>query len=411
MYSSIARPLTTIALALYGTLSMAQQFDVTVTIENLAPNNGTSQTPHWVGFHDGDAFDIYNAGDPASALPIHGSVALERLAEDGNNDPITADFATLQPLGVQGTIAGPNGPIGPGEITSMTFRLDATDHRNAFFSYGSMVLPSNDFFYANANPQAHPVFKDGIFIAKDFIIGNQAVRDAGTEVNDELENTTAFFSQSTPNTGTDENSVVVTIGDDPHLVRFSQNGRILSEPRFAMADFSIPNFPLVKISFSAVEVDLNPQIIAGPAHFLARLDQDQEVPPVQVKTNASGIALYVLNKRGDRIRFKHLFRDLTNVTMAHVHMGEPGEAGPVVVDLIDVAGVDLDKRKDRERVTRILHGKIEADDLVGPLAGQPLSALTQGLIDGSLYVNIHSAENPSGEIRGQLEQLVGSGLH
>jgi len=121
LHASIA-----ISLGLISATALAEPTQVTVTIENLAPSNGTFQTPHWVGFHDGQ-FDIYNSGSPASSLPEPGGVALERLAEDGNNDEMAAAFGRLQPLGQDATIAGPDGPIAPGQIATATFVIESTD--------------------------------------------------------------------------------------------------------------------------------------------------------------------------------------------------------------------------------------------------------------------------------------------
>lgn len=58
--------------------------NVMVTIENLAPDNGTYLTPLWVGFHDG-SFDSY---DPDAAA----SAGLERIAEDGNPADLSQAF-------------------------------------------------------------------------------------------------------------------------------------------------------------------------------------------------------------------------------------------------------------------------------------------------------------------------------
>jgi hypothetical protein len=110
-----------------------------------------------------------------------------------------------------------------------------------------MVLPSNDTWVANGNPLAHPIFdENGQFMATGFFITGAEGLDAGTEVNDEVPENTAFFGQSTPNTGVDEIGVVT-------LQRgFSQvgSGSILDSDRFAMADFLQPGYPVVKISFS-----------------------------------------------------------------------------------------------------------------------------------------------------------------
>ncbi|MGD1920601.1 MAG: spondin domain-containing protein [Pleurocapsa sp.] len=171
--------------------------NVTVTIENLAPENGTFITPVWVGFHNG-GFDTYDRGRPVSP-------GLESLAEDGDTSGISQEFldsgngtvdATL--LGLEGV----EGPIDPGEVVSQTFTLDSEDPNNRFFNYASMVLPSNDAFIANGNETAIPIFdENGHFIGTDFIIYGNQVLDAGTEINDEAKDSTAFFGQSAPNTG------------------------------------------------------------------------------------------------------------------------------------------------------------------------------------------------------------------
>ena len=48
-------------------------------------------------------------------------------------------------------------------------------------------------------------------------------------------------------------------------------------------------------------------------------------------------------------------------------------------------------------------GSITADMLEGPMKGKQLSDLALAGANGSLYINIHTEENPNGEIRGQVE--------
>ena len=43
-----------------------------------------------------------------------------------------------------------------------------------------------------------------------------------------------------------------------------------------------------------------------------------------------------------------------------------------------------------------------AGDLVGPLAGSELLALLNEIAAGNVYVNLHTADFPAGELRGQL---------
>jgi len=56
-----------------------------IQVVNKAPQHGTCQTPVWVGIHDGQ-FDTYDRDMPTSA-------ALEPPVEDGDNEPVTEDFA------------------------------------------------------------------------------------------------------------------------------------------------------------------------------------------------------------------------------------------------------------------------------------------------------------------------------
>ncbi len=53
------------------------------------------------------------------------------------------------------------------------------------------------------------------------------------------------------------------------------------------------------------------------------------------------------------------------------------------------------------------HGTVSAANLVGPLAGQPLSALITAMQAGSTYVNVHTSQFPAGEIRGQIGHKQG----
>ena len=48
-------------------------------------------------------------------------------------------------------------------------------------------------------------------------------------------------------------------------------------------------------------------------------------------------------------------------------------------------------------------GTITAAMLEGPMEGKPISELALTGANGSLYINIHTEQNPNGEIRGQIE--------
>jgi hypothetical protein len=211
--------------------------EVTVSIENLSPANGTFLTPLWFGFHDG-TFDLYDRGRPVSP-------GLESLAEDGATELISQEFDLAGFGTVQGTIPGTEGtpgPIDPGETASFTVQLDGSDPSSQFFSYASMIIPSNDFFIANGNERAHALFDEqGNFIGADFILLGTNVLDAGSEENDEVPANTAFFGQMAPNTGISENGVV-TLAEG-----FIPDGPILSSKDFFNADFTSEGFQVARI--------------------------------------------------------------------------------------------------------------------------------------------------------------------
>lgn len=221
-------------------------YDVTVKVENLAPMWGNYLTPVWMGFHDG-TFDLFNRNVPASP-------GLERLAEDGNTGPLAGEFAAFGAGTVEGTVAGPAGPYAPNDSMTHTFRVDPLKDR--YFSWASMIIPSNDAFVANGHPRAHRLFdENGTPVAKDFFVTGSWVKDAGTEVNDELPANTAFFGQAAPDTGVAEGGVVtVHKGFNPR-----GSGGILDDPMFAGSDFRVRGYPVAKISFMITKAPADPE--------------------------------------------------------------------------------------------------------------------------------------------------------
>ncbi len=232
-----------------GTMS-ASAVDVEVTVENLAPANGGLLTPVWVGFHDG-TFDPYNSGEAASA-------ALERLAEDGNTGPLATAFDTSMTGSVEGTLDG-IGPIAPGASVSKRFRLNATDTKSRYFSYVSMVIPSNDAFVANGDPMAWQIFDEsGNFLGADFMIMGSAVLDAGTEMDDELADNTAFLGQAAPDTGVMENG---TVGTHPGFKAAGMGGILdgtFMGHTFENADFKAANYQVARVTVRLVPKKATP---------------------------------------------------------------------------------------------------------------------------------------------------------
>lgn len=115
--------------------------------------------------------------------------------------------------------------------------------------------------------------------------------------------------------------------------------------------------------------------------FSAKLNGAQQVP-VNSST-ALGVAGLTLNPTRDTLCVNVGWTGLTSaLTGLHIHEGAPGMNGPVLVDLMPF---------------------ISGDHAMGMITG---AALTPELIAmhlrGELYVNLHTTNNPNGEIRGHV---------
>ena len=355
---------------------------VVITIENAQPRNGVFLTPPWIGIHDG-TFDTYDGGSPAN-VPLGGN-EIESLAEDGNNAPLTATFDALQPGSpqVQG-VAGPTGPLAPGQRVSVTLNVNPLTDR--YFSYASMIIPSNDAFIANGNPLAHQLFDvNGNFVGTGFVVSGDETNDAGTEANDEIAPNVAFLAQAAPNTGTTEALPVTTPspGFAPAGTLQFPDG-VLNHPVFGNGDFNDADDRVFSVRFRFVD-------FAETQFYRASLSTSQEVQPDAVNTGASGRAV-LRSLAGTTLDIAALVDNLSGPIMAaHLHLGSAGSNGPVVVDL--ASGILNDDS--------VLF-RIGAGDLTGPLAGADFIDLLNEAAAGNLYVNIHTAQFPDGEVRGQV---------
>jgi hypothetical protein len=138
------------------------------------------------------------------------------------------------------------------------------------------------------------------------------------------------------------------------------------------------------------------------------LNGGEEVPPRD--TNARGNATFDLSDDGLTLSYKLIVANINNVVAAHIHIGPPGVNGPVVLFLYGNAppgGGRLDGV--------IAQGTATAANLVGPLAGHPLSDLIAAMSSGGAYVNVHTNDGvapintgpgdfPGGEIRAQIRE-------
>jgi hypothetical protein len=174
---------------------------------------------------------------------------------------------------------------------------------------------------------------------------------------------------------------------------------------------------LIFVLAAIVSLAATATVVADSLKFKTKLSGDQEVPPVGVviDTRAKGQAEFKLSKDGTELRYKLNVSKIKNVFQAHIHMAPAGSNGPVVVWLFPSTTPGAGPVGQGRFNGKIAEGTITAADLVGPLAGQPLSALVDAIQAGNAYVNVHTSDGidpgntgpgdfPGGEIRGQLSQ-------
>jgi hypothetical protein len=159
-------------------------------------------------------------------------------------------------------------------------------------------------------------------------------------------------------------------------------------------------------------------LAAKDRHFTAgRLDGGHEVP-ARV-TNAHGIAKFKLSNDGTSLDYHLNVAQISNVFQAHIHMAPEGSNGDIVVWLYPSTAPGAGPLGTGPTSGLLANGTITAANLIGPLAGRPLSDLVTAMESGNAYVNVHTNDGvaptntgpgdfPGGEIRNQI-RVQGSG--
>jgi len=258
------------------------------------------------------------------------------------------------------------------------------------------VLPEANFFFnvfLSGTQSATPVATDGLGAVKAEINGNQLT-----------------VSGSFANLGSDFDEAIAG-GAHLHLSPFGGNGPIAFVLNSDLdGDLRGGEFAADSNSFMLSDGQLDTLIDRGfylnihtadepsgeirgqllheaAAYFVAPLSGTSEVPAVN--TGASGGLALELS--GSMATVSGLFSGLEsdfNTAIAggaHIHYGPAGRNGPVIV---------------------VLDNEVDGDDRGARFLVDSSFAVTQGIVDTMRsrghYVNIHSIDNASGEIRGQL---------
>jgi hypothetical protein len=135
--------------------------------------------------------------------------------------------------------------------------------------------------------------------------------------------------------------------------------------------------------------------------FIAHLNADNEVPANA--SNGQGQVSFTLNDEGTALEYRLIVANTTSITQAHIHCGEAGVNGPVVVFLfgLDPAGVNQNGILAEGTITA--ENIIARDSSAACMGGlNSMETLLEKMRNGGAYVNVHTLALPAGVIRGQI---------
>jgi hypothetical protein len=121
--------------------------------------------------------------------------------------------------------------------------------------------------------------------------------------------------------------------------------------------------------------DNAPSFLPGSGATSVKLSGAEEVPPVSASGSGSG----TIRVNSDGTVSGSVTTTGVEGTMAHIHQGAKGQNGPVLIPLTK-----------------------SGDTYTVPAGAKLNDAQIKAFQAGNLYVNVHTAKNKGGEVRGQL---------
>src|SRR6266850_4796842 len=132
-----------------------------------------------------------------------------------------------------------------------------------------------------------------------------------------------------------------------------------------------------------------------------------------VSTTGRGLFVATISPDGDTIHYRETFSGLQGpVTQSHIHVGQPGVSGSVVIFLCQTASnpdpTGLAPQCPQEGTVT---GTITSANVIAgsqapqQLAVGDLAAVITAIRAGAAYANVHTNLSPGGEIRGQIRTV------
>ncbi len=140
-----------------------------------------------------------------------------------------------------------------------------------------------------------------------------------------------------------------------------------------------------------------PLLAKNAVNFKAELSGDNEVPPVITET--SGSVLLHVNQKLTEITVKLDIKNADNVlgaAGAHLHCAPEGSNGPVVAFIAGAFSPGYDG-------TVQLRATLNDGNITNAACGATIADLVGSMLDGGVYLNVHSTAWPGGVVRGQVQ--------
>ncbi len=146
----------------------------------------------------------------------------------------------------------------------------------------------------------------------------------------------------------------------------------------------------------------------GAAELRSVLSGDQEEP--LVATAGSGSATVSLDNTQETINYTIDYAGTATVTQAHIHLGATGINGGILLFLCETAAAlapgTVPTPPTCPAVPGTVSGQLTAADLLAVGNVTTFSQAVDAVLSGNTYINVHTTDYPSGEIRGQVGQLA-----
>jgi hypothetical protein len=170
----------------------------------------------------------------------------------------------------------------------------------------------------------------------------------------------------------------------------------------------------MKLHASTCAIAFLALVMMGSGKHDRRVDLDARLSgyletPASISSSGKGSFEIEVDTRKGEAEYELEYEDLegSQVLFAHVHLGQPGTSGGVMVFLCSNMAAPVPTPACPGPEGGEVTGTLTADDVVGPSAQgiEPgeFDEFVRALRRGAAYVNVHTDLYPTGELRGNIE--------